>query len=280
MTPDIDETIQVNDLDIHYEYFGDRSRQTMVIFNGVAMQTKSWYKLLPVALPQVDVLLWDFRGQGKSTSDDSPYRIEDLSDCIMAIIDKLRLEAEQVNFVGVSTGGVVAAETLRKYHERVNCAVFSGVIFERAMSFNFDSEYGVRLLREGRMDLWADAFCAKILSDKFLTRNSKMVPEMRAALFDHYQDRPYALARIIEAQATYLWDIEKYYEDFKKVETPLLILAGAEDRITPPSYQKRILDIFPDVEYEEYADCGHIPYIEKPARAFADTISFFTEEIE
>lgn len=239
------------------------------------MEASSWHNLIQVILPEMDVLLWDYRGQGKSTSDDVPYCVEELPDCLMAIIDELKLENKNVNLLGVSTGSIVVAETLRRYGDRINRAVMSGVLLEKAMAFKYDSDFGIRLLREDHVDLWADALYTKIMSDGFLLQIEQSIPAMKEALYNRYKSRPYALARILEAQSNYLWGVEKYYPGYKNVKTPIMVFAGAEDRITPPFYQKRISGFFPNVIYKEYDSCAHIPFIEKTAEAFGDAVAFF-----
>lgn len=154
--PSTQGTVSANGVDIHYEYFGERNRPVMVIFNGVAMNTMSWHRLIPAVLKRMDVLLWDYRGQGQSTSDDAPYSVEEMADCAVAIFDALSLERQNINLLGVSTGSIVVADTLRRYHSRVNRAVLSGILLEPAMSFKLDSNFGIRLLREKRVDLWAE----------------------------------------------------------------------------------------------------------------------------
>jgi 3-oxoadipate enol-lactonase len=276
--PAVQGTVHTNGFDIYYEYYGSKDRPVMVIFNGVAMEAASWHKLVPVAFPKMDVLLWDYRGQGRSTSDDVPYCVEELADGLIAIFDTLALDSKNINLVGVSTGSIVVAETLRRFQSRVNRAVMSGVLLEKAMTFKLDSEFGINMLREKRVDLWAQALYTKIFSDGALLKVEQSVPAMRDALIDRYRDRPHALARIIEAQSNYLWDVEQHYPAFKKVETPILILAGAEDKLVPPFNQKRVSGFFPNASYKEYPDCAHIPFIENFAQAFGDSISFFIDQ--
>lgn len=271
-------TVHANGFDIYYEYYGSKDRPVMVIFNGVAMEAASWHKLLPVVLPRMDVLLWDYRGQGRSSSDDAPYSVEELADSLMLVFDALALESKNVNLVGISTGSIVVAETLRRFQDRINRAVMSGVLLEKAMTFKLDSDFGINMLREKRVDFWAQALYTKIFSDSALLKVEQAVPAMRDALIDRYKDRPHALARIIEAQSNYLWDIERHYPEFRKIQTPILILAGAEDKLVPPFNQKRASSFFPNTRYEEYANCAHIPFIENFAQAFDDSIRFFINE--
>ncbi|MBC8449488.1 MAG: alpha/beta hydrolase [Chloroflexi bacterium] len=58
---------------IYWEYFGTGEREVVVLLNGVAMLTRSWYRSVSYVYPQYDVLLYDYFGQGQSSQEDEPY---------------------------------------------------------------------------------------------------------------------------------------------------------------------------------------------------------------
>ena len=275
LKPAVEGSVHANGFDIHYEYFGNRDRPAAVIFNGVAMDAKSWYRFIPMLFDRMDVLLWDYPGQGESTSTDVPYRVEDWADAVVAIINTLGLKKEHVNLLGVSTGSLVVAEVLRRYQGIAHRAVLSGVMLEPAMSFKLDSDFGIRMLRENRVDLWAQGLYTKILSDGFLMQLGPGVLGMQAALVERFKNKAHALARIIEAQSNYLWNSEQYRSGFEEINTPILILAGAEDKLVPPFYQERVSAMLLNAEYKEYPRCAHIPFFEQAEQTFADCAEFF-----
>jgi proline iminopeptidase len=51
------------------------------------------------------------------------------------------------------------------------------------------------------------------------------------------------------------------------IQCPTLILAGADDRFAPGTYE-RIHDHIKNSEYVLLPDCGHFPYIEAPSIFF------------
>ena len=50
----------------HWELHGTGGRETVCLFNGLAMSTKSWLSFLPELTGERDVLLYDYLGQGAS----------------------------------------------------------------------------------------------------------------------------------------------------------------------------------------------------------------------
>jgi pimeloyl-ACP methyl ester carboxylesterase len=64
---------------------------------------------------------------------------------------------------------------------------------------------------------------------------------------------------------------ETRYED---IAVPVLIIAGAEDRLREPGYAQELADRIPDCVAHIYENCGHMPSLEMPDRAARDVIDF------
>ncbi|HCL58112.1 MAG TPA: hypothetical protein DHW82_14050 [Spirochaetia bacterium] len=269
--------VLINNVSIHYEYFGKKNGPVIVFFNGVAMETASWYQFLPPVLQKFDVLLWDFRGQGKSTSDNNPYSIEEFADYLKAILIKLKLDPKNVNLLGVSFGAIVAAEFLRKHSACVNRAVLSGVIISPEKIYQYQAEAGKKILEMGLIDLWIDSLYTTLFSENFLRSIEPFIPKLKEALNQRYKNRISSLMRLLESEDKYVRNIENLYPEFKKVENQVLIIAGEHDRLTPPYVQKKAQKIFHNSQYSECSECGHIIYMEKPKEFFTQVADFFTK---
>lgn len=275
VVPDISGYVEVDGVSIYYDYFGDKTKPVVIVFNGVSMETRSWFQFLPLFGDEVDKLFWDFRGQGKSTSDDQPYDVSAHAEYLKKIIETLGLKPEQTNLIGISSGSIVEAEFLRKYSKMVNKAVLSGVLLSPEKTFVYGSEYGIKLLRDHKLDLWVETLYGTLFSSAYLEVIEPFIPRMKAALNVRYEERALALARIIEAQMNYVKNVQQYYEDFKKVETPMLLIVGEEDVLTPPFVQKKVLDLFGQApRYLEYSGCGHMLAMERSKDFFTDAVNF------
>ncbi len=274
--PSINKDIEVKGIKIHYEYYGRKDSPVVVINNGVAMETTSWYYFLPPILEKVDVLLWDFRGQGQSSCDDNLYQVEDLADYLKAILEDLEVDPKWVHLVGISFGSLVVTEFLRKYPQMVHKAVLSGVILSNERNYQYQIELGKKIIEQGFMDIWADSLYAGLFSDNFLKTIESLIPKLKEALFERYKDRKRALYRLLEAEGNYLENIENLYNDFKKIENPLMVIAGEHDRLTPPYVQKKAEKILNLAKYMEFPECGHVVYMERPKEFFSLVVDFIS----
>ncbi len=104
-------------LQIYWEYFGEGRRPPVCLLNGLAMHTKAWYPFLDRLIPGHDVLLFDYPGQGESTSVDAPVTLPQIAALLRRIADHLSRPA--LHAVGVSYGGFVALEFARLHQDRL-----------------------------------------------------------------------------------------------------------------------------------------------------------------
>lgn len=273
---DLNGKLNIKGIDIYYEYYGKRDCPVLVFQNGITMETTSWYQFLPALLEKVDVLLWDFRGQGQSESDDNLYSIEDFADYLKAIIEELDLNPQYVNLVGASFGSLVVVDFLKRYPQLANKAAITGAVLSNEKYYFYEAELAKKLLEKGLMEIWVDSLFSSMFSDNFLRSIESFIPKMKQVFYERYENKRKALYRLIEAEEEYISKVEDTYSDLKKIKTPLLLVSGAHDRITPPFVQKKALELFPDIKHIEYPDCGHIAFSERPKEFFGQLIDFFS----
>jgi 3-oxoadipate enol-lactonase len=62
--------------------------------------------------------------------------------------------------------------------------------------------------------------------------------------------------------------------EYRAIQTPTLIMAGAEDRAIPPWVQRKLCGILPNHRFELVGDSGHCVYIEQPDAFFGNLKRF------
>ncbi len=60
---------------------------------------------------------------------------------------------------------------------------------------------------------------------------------------------------------------------------PVLALTGTSDHFIPATFSRLIADRVPNGQYQEIADCGHIPVLEKPAETVAAIQSYLSSRV-
>ena len=259
---------------IHWEYFGRGEREAIVLLNGLAMHTKAWYGFLPRLLPQHDVVLYDYPGQGESSVHDVPYFIDRIAGYLDAVLDELALE--RVHLTGISYGGFVGLEFARQFQERLHTLTLSGILLSQEQLFEMYEALSLRFYRSGPLafELYTHYMYEKIFGESFVRAIGPQLETLRARFHERYKDSAHALVRLTEAQDPFFASLETRLPGYRAIRTPTLIMAGAEDRAIPPWVQRKLTAILPETRFELVPDCGHVVYIEKPDLFFGNLLRF------
>lgn len=272
LTPQPDRTgfLETGEHKLYWELFGKGDREVVCLLNGLAMHTGAWYGFLPRLRPDYDVLLWDYPGQGRSSTADVPYHLDRIASYLVGIIDAIG--AERIHLVGISYGGFVALEFARQFSSRLHTLVLSGIILSHETLFEMYEDLSLRFYRSGpeAFDLYTRYMYEKIFGEAFVNAAGRTRLEtMRVNFHQRYHERTSALIRLTEAQDPFFSALDARLPEYRAITAPALIIAGDEDRVMAPKAQKKIATILPNSRFELIEDSGHVVYLEQPDRFFA-----------
>lgn len=248
---------------VYWEYYGLGEQEVVCLLNGLAMHTGSWNAVLPSLLDEYDILLYDYIGQGQSTSDDEPLFITDLGDHLILILDQLGIE--RLHLLGISYGGFVALEFARLYQDRLHTLTLSGILLSHEELFRMYQELSLRFFRGGTagFELYTHYLYEKIFGEAFVRRAAPYLEKMRLAFFERFKQRIHSLIRFTEAQNPFFARLEDHMSGFLTIRTPTVVLAGAQDRVILPDVQRKITDILPVSRFDLIDNSGHVVYLEQ-----------------
>ncbi|WP_443078847.1 alpha/beta fold hydrolase [Streptomyces sp. NBC_01497] len=260
---------------------------TVVFSHGYCLNQDSWHFQRADLRGRVRTVHWDQRSHGRSARgaaqsgpDPEPVTIEQLGRDLKAVIDAAAPEGPLV-LAGHSMGGMTIMALADQYPD---------LIRERVVGVALVGTSSGRL---GEITYGLPAFGAnaarRVLPGvlKVLGGQSALVEKGRRATADLYagiikrysfggQDVDPAIARFGERmiENTPIDVVAEFYPaftDHDKVQalavflrTPALILAGADDLITPSSHSEAIADVLPDAELVLVEGAGHLVMLEHP----------------
>jgi pimeloyl-ACP methyl ester carboxylesterase len=114
----------------------------------------------------------------------------------------------------------------------------------------------------------------KIFGEAFARQCYASLEPMRARFFERYRDARHCLIRLTEAQDPFFASLDEHLPGYRAIDTPTLIMAGADDRAISASVQRQICDILPSTRFELIPGCGHVVYIERPDVFFGNLAAF------
>ena len=274
LVPDSSSHVCADGQRIHWERFGAGARETVVLLNGLAMHTRAWYAFVPLLLGEYDVVLWDYPGQGESSSDDVPQSIPRFCDYLTMIVDELGID--RFHLMGISYGGFVALDYARRYQHRLLTLTVSGILLSHETLFKMYEDLSLRFYRstDEVFEVYTHYMYEKIFGETFARKVAGRLEPMRQKFFDRFRPSRHALVRLTEAQVPFFASLDEHLPQYRNIRVPTLIMAGAEDRAIPPWVQRKLSTILPDARFELVADCGHVVYLEKPDIFFGNLTRF------
>ena len=182
--------------------------------------------------------------------------IRDMADAVLA--------AAPATFAlaGLSLGGIVAMEVLRKAPDRVTrLALMACDPLSDTPDMAGGREQLMARARAGRLDdVLRDFLPVKCLAPgpARAAMQDLFVEMGRDAGADQFVAQSRALQRRPDQQAT-----------LRRVRVPALVMGGAHDRMCPPRRHEFMAELIPEASLTILPEAGHLPTLEAPVAALA-----------
>ena len=253
--------VQLADGELHYQIQGPQldgpvDAPVLVLSNSLGTDLHMWDAQIAAFSEHFRVLRFDTRGHGKSLVTPGPYSIEQLGRDVLALLDALHIE--RAHFCGLSMGGLIGQWLGINAGERLNKLV----VCNTAAKIGDPSVWNPRIetvLRDGQAAMVAlrDASIAR-----WFTPAAKQITDMLAAT----SPEGYA------ANCAAVRDAD-FRDQLSSIKAPLLVVAGTEDAVTPPSGGHFIQEHVQGAEYAEFY-AAHLSNVQAGA-AFSERVLAF-----
>ncbi|MEU4443328.1 3-oxoadipate enol-lactonase [Actinosynnema sp. NPDC050801] len=233
----------------HYELSGPPDAPVVVLGNSLGTTTAMWERQLPVLQRRFRVLRYDHRGHGGSPAPDGPYRIDDLADDVLELLDALGLA--RVSYCGVSMGGMVGMWLAGHAPERIERLVLccTAATFPAARPW-LDRAATVRASGTGAI---APTAVGRWFTPAFRERSPEVVAAFETGLSE-VDDLGYAGC----CEALAVLDLRSV---LPAIEAPTAVIAGAADEATPPDCGRFVADSIPGASFH-LVQAAHLANVE------------------
>ncbi|HCI28790.1 MAG TPA: alpha/beta hydrolase, partial [Fervidobacterium sp.] len=156
------------EIEIYYELSGDlESKETVVFLNGVMASASSWRQFTP-AFEEVGykILLFDFKGQVKSSKPQGPYTFADHAYELKTLLDFLGIN--EVNLIGTSYGGEAALKFAILFPNRVRSMVIIDSVSELDEVLRLFVKSWIDLAKSGDGEKFFYGIMPTIYSDSYI----------------------------------------------------------------------------------------------------------------
>jgi 3-oxoadipate enol-lactonase len=250
--------IYLDDLRLNADLTGPPTAAPLVLIHGLGLDLRLWDRTLP-QLPTRNLRL-DLRGHGGSDAPGPPYSMGAMIRDVERLMDHFGLKDAVV--LGAGEGGMIAQGLAVKRLDLVRALVLTGT----ATRFANPDVWQRRLARLETESPDLDAECAQLLGPRW-----RALPETGAVRAMLSGTPPNGWTGFAAAIAT-----ADFYQTTATLRLPTLVLAGADDRKTPPDLQRELADLVTGSSFKLIRGGSHLAMLTHPDRFAEPVIGFLT----
>ena len=228
---------------------GNRERPVLMFSNSLGTTLDMWAEQASALSEQFAILRYDTRGHGGSVVTAGEYRIDELADDAIAIMDELALA--QVDFCGLSMGGMIGLSLGLRAPSRIRRLIVANSAAQIAPAQLWNDR--IATVRRNGMAAIADGVAQRWFTAEFIARNPDIVNAIKRMIVD----------TPVEGYASCCAAVRDFdvREKMRDIHLPVMVIAGAADPATPPAVTLQISQAITGSRYE-LLPAAHLSNIE------------------
>lgn len=242
---------------------------SIVLIHGFPFDHHMWRYQVPALKWRAFAL--DLPGLGATHVFESPeeYSMASYATAEIGFLDALMME--QAVFCGLSMGGYIVFELLRRFPDRVRAAILCNT---KADADTPEAKRGrdalaARTRKEGTSAV-VDELINRVLAPVTRERRPDVVREVTQMILR--QPVPGILGALHA-----LRERPDSTPLLGEIRVPVLVVAGADDQITPAEGMREMANVIPGAEFVVIPEAGHLAPLEQPVAVNTAISAFLTK---
>jgi 3-oxoadipate enol-lactonase len=237
---------------LHADVEGPGDTPAVVLAPSLGTTLAMWRPQVQALSRHFRVVRYNHRGHGSSPVPPGPYDLDDLVGDVLCLLDDLGMETAHV--CGLSLGGMVAMRLAAVAPERVGRLVLLCTSAHLGPAEAW-AERAATIRAEGTAAV-ADIVVGLWFTPAWAATHPDVMSEMRATLADTSRE-VYACHLEAIGQMNLL-------DDLPRIGAQTLVVAGADDLVTPPEHARSIVERLPAARLEILSPAAHLANVEQP----------------
>ncbi|MGQ9503576.1 MAG: alpha/beta fold hydrolase [Thermogutta sp.] len=228
----------------------------VVFLHAFPMDHRIWESQIDGLSGQFRILAPDLRGFGQTTVTQGVVTMEQMADDLAAMLEALAID-EPIVLAGLSMGGYVAFEFVRRHRQRLDGLILCDT---RASADREDVREN-RLRTAERIENEGTAFLVeqmlpRLCCERTLSHHPQVVDKIRAMILESPPKGVAAAARGMAQRADSV-------SLLSEIDCPSLVLVGQFDAISPPEEMEQMAEAIPNASFVVVPDAGHLAPLEQ-----------------
>lgn len=245
---------------------GEENKQSIIFVHAFPMCSRMWDKQVEALKDKYRVVVYDLRSFGYSELGDGHFTIDSHVSDLISIVDSLKLEKPVV--CGLSMGGYITLRALELYQSKFKGAIVSD---SKAEGDNNPTKHAraeqMKMIKNGQREQFTDNFIKAAISETNFNEKPELV-EFLKKMISWQKNEAITGALLTLAARTDTTD------GLDRFDIRMLILAGKEDKLTPPEFSKIIYGKTRNSDLKLISNAGHLPNMENPEEFNAAILEF------
>jgi len=262
------EKLEVDGTQIAYRRLGNG--RPLLVLNGFGSTSSDWDPLFIHGLASYsELILLDNRGIGGSADDGRPFDIARLAHDAAHVIETLGFE--RISILGWSMGGFIAQTLALQHPNRVNKLILlstdpGGSEADLASAAVWSQLVDTSGTPHDQAKRLLSLLFPSDVAESFYRKFGDIVAAARARLSPDLINR--------QAAAMDAWHRNGIGNCLRGINAPVLIAAGSEDAVIPPSNALKLVNAIPSAWLGQFPHGGHAFIAQYPCQ-LADLINYF-----
>jgi 3-oxoadipate enol-lactonase len=259
--------IEANGINIHCELSGKKQAPVVVVGHSLACSQVMWWPQLELLETHFQVLRYDTRGHGQTGAPPGAYTLEQLVADAIGMLDALKLD--QVNWVGLSMGGMVGQGIALGHPDRLSSLVLADTAAIIPAEAQPVWQERIDAAVNGGMQAVAESTLERWFTPVYLKQNRPEVDRIRQQILATpvagYVGCSEAIRRL------------NYLERLNALKARTLIMVGADDPGTPVAASEAMNAQIKNSKLVVIPQAAHLSNIEQ-ADVFNDQLMAFLQD--
>lgn len=259
----------INGMSLDYRDGG--SGLPVVFIHAFPLNQTMWDEQLAALKNHCRTITVDLRGFGLSDAPPGPYSMDQMAADVRGLLSILNID--QAVLVGLSMGGYIALAFYRNYPDAVRAMVLADT---RASADTHEARRrrinsAARAEKEGSRAI-AEDMVPLLLGRTTINTRPSIVERVRGMIQANQPEGIAGAQRGMSTRrdSTYI---------LPGIHTPVLIIVGSEDQLTPPEEAESLRGGIPGARLRVIEDAGHLSNVEQPEH-FNEALLGFIESLE
>jgi 3-oxoadipate enol-lactonase len=257
--------VPVGGLEIACCIEGPVDAPVVLLIHGILTDHRAWNGVADRLSKAYRVVRYDLRGHGTSSAPPAPFTLEQLADDAAGLLDALQIDC--VHLAGSSLGGMIGQQVGIRHGQRLLSLTLANTAAVQPAPGAWDDRAamaranGVAALQPGMLQRW--------FTPGFAERDPQEIERIKITMSE-------VSVEGFAGCANALRDLSQLAL-LAKINVPTLVIAGDEDKATPPEQARQIADAIADARLVTL-HAAHQAAIEQP-QAFCDAWQTFVDGI-